>query len=203
MKKKSALLIMILFISTFSYGRINNIRQNNIFLQQVRKQEDTLPKKVVHDFYKWYINDIYMKDNYSYTIPSYKKYGPKKYGLDIITYKKKILSIPYFSNNYKIFLIKRCEKCNKDMLSDLWDEEPDPFFNIPSCSFLWKLEWFGNQEEKNNRFDILDKVEKRKDTYYYFVQDYIDNTPFSVFKVEVVKVKDEYKINAISIVRGD
>ena len=46
MKKKSALLIMILFISTFSYGRINNIRQNNIFLQQLRKQEDTLPKKV-------------------------------------------------------------------------------------------------------------------------------------------------------------
>ena len=73
MKKKSALLIMILFISTFSYGRINNIRQNNIFLQQLRKQEDTLPKKVVHDFYKWYINDIYMKDNYSYTMPSYKK----------------------------------------------------------------------------------------------------------------------------------
>ena len=60
MKKKSALLIMILFISTFSYGRINNIRQNNIFLQQLRKQEDTLPKKGVHDFYNWYINDIYM-----------------------------------------------------------------------------------------------------------------------------------------------
>ena len=198
MKKKSALLIMILFISTFSYGRINNIRQNNIFLQQVRKQEDTLPRKVVHDFYKWYINDIYMKDNYSYTIPSYKKYGPKKYGLDIITYKKKILSIPYFSNNYKIFLIKRCEKCNKDMLSDLWDEEPEPFFNIPSCSFLWKLEWFGNQEEKNNKFTILPKVKRYKNNYYYYVQSYIVDEKFTLYKIRVVKEESKFKIDHIS-----
>ena len=222
LNKMKKITLLILILSIISCGNKKKIEGGETSLptdtiqqEQIEKRkalapvnnDDSLPREVVFNFYNWYVNDIYMKDKEYEYYPHYKKYSKHKYGLDVEQYTKSIQSITFFSPKYKDFLIKRAIECHKQMLNKIFDINPNEeyydFEDCPKCWFIVKEWWFGSQEEKNNRFDILDKVEKGKDTYYYFVQDYIDNPPFSVFKVEVVKVKDEYKINAISIVRGD
>jgi len=86
---------------------------------------------------------------------------------------------------------------SNEMLKFEWDYEPESNFNIPACSFLWNMEWFGSQEDENNKFDILKEFKKEEKGYTYIVQNYIDNKPLFKYKVKVVLEGDNYKINSI------
>lgn len=80
-----------------------SINQINAILAHDR---DSLSKKVVSDFYQWYINDVYLKHIYDYDCAPYKKYN-NKYGLDIEKYKQTLNKVSFFSVLYKKYLVKK------------------------------------------------------------------------------------------------
>lgn len=90
------------------------------------------------------------------------------------------------------------------MLSaDLGDFNPeyDADFSLGNndtvCNYLWNNEWFGNQEDENNKFTILDDFVKEGDTYIYTVQTYMYDTPMFQFEVKTVLEGQQYKIGFI------
>ncbi len=163
----------------------------------INQLNDSLSKKVVHEFYKWYVNDVYFKRIYDYNHAKYKKYDKNKYGLDVPAYRDKINGVKYFSNKFKSSLVERNERCNDEMLKFNWDFEPEPNFNIPACSFIWDTEWFGSQENLDKNFKILNDFIKKDSYYEYTVQSYLNNKPLFQYNIEVIKEDDSFKINSI------
>ena len=204
MKYKLIISITLLFLIACKQRLKTNTSENNLIVSEKIDKEinsDSLSKKVVSDFYKWYINDVYLKHIYDYDRAPYKKYDKNKYGLDIKAYETKLKEVSFFSNSFRMYLIDINKKCNQDMLKEYWDSDPNEeggSFNIPSCQYRWNYRWFGNQEDENNKFDILDKLTvKNKHGYKYFVQTYMYENPFIIYEVSLIIEDGTYKINFI------
>jgi len=166
---------------------------------------DSLSRKVVYDFYKWYINDVYLKRIRDYDRAPYKKNDKNKYGLDIEMYKKSLKKVSFFSESFKEILIEENRLCSEAMInSDLGDFDPkyDADFYLENgrniCDYLWQPKWFGNQEDENNKFTILDNFSKENNTYKYLVQTFMYGDPFTKYEVIVVKENGLFKINSIN-----
>ncbi len=169
----------------------------------VEANPDSLSRKVVNDFYTWYINDVYFKGNYDYDHAPYKNYSGK-FGLDIEVYKEKLNKVVFFSESFKEKLLEQNKKCNEAMLSaDLKDFDPEydaDFYlgkNNTLCDFLWQSRWFGSQEGENKKFEVLDGFSKREGTYIYTVQTFIYDKPFTKYEVVIIKEGDFFKIASI------
>lgn len=166
---------------------------------------DSSSKKVVYDFYKWYINDVYLKRILDYDRAPYKKHDKNKYGLDIETYKKSLKRVSFFSESFKEVLIEENKLCSEAMInSDLggFDPKYDADFYLENgkntCNYLWKPKWFGSQEGENNKFVILDNFSKENNIYKYLVQTFMYEEPFTKYEVIVVKENGLFKINSIN-----
>jgi len=77
------LVLLVVFLNTFSCKKSSGINKDItekievIEKEKLVKDHDFLSRKVVEDFYMWYINDVYMKRIYDYDHARYKKIGDK------------------------------------------------------------------------------------------------------------------------------
>lgn len=198
---------LLLFISCKEQSK----KQTSVIQNKILKatdnntNSDSLSKKVIYDFYKWYINDVYLKRIRDYDCAPYKKHGKNKYGLDIEIYKKSLKKVLFFSESFKEVLIEENKLCSEAMVnSDLggFDPKYDADFYLENgentCNYLWKPKWFGSQEGENNKFVILDKFSKENNGYKYLVQTFMYEEPFTKYEIIVIKEKDLFKINSIN-----
>jgi len=174
----------------------------------VKINSDSLSKNVVYDFYKWYINDVYLKHINDYDHAPYKKYDNNKYGLDIDEYKTNLNRVSFFSQSFKERLIEVNIKCNEAMLKadlDGFNPDYDADFSLDNnsclCNYLWQNQWYGSQEGKNNKFEILDDFLKKEGKYTYTVQTFMYDAPFTQYEVVVIKESNLFKIESIVEVR--
>jgi len=204
---KCTKIIISVFLLVLISCKEQSKKQTSVIQNKILKEtnnstnSDSLSRKVVYNFYKWYINDVYLKRIEGYDYAPYKKYGANKYGLDIEAYESKLEEISFFSNSFKLYLIDINKKCNQEMLKEYWDSNPNDeggSFNIPSCQFRWNYRWFGSQEGENNKFTILDNFSKENNTYKYLVQTFMYGEPFTKYEVIVVKENGLFKINSIN-----
>lgn len=167
-------------------------------VQQKPNSHNSNADTTVDQFFDWYINGIYPETQGSYLLVSYEKQGHKKYIFNEQEYQEKITSIPFFTRSLKDSLIGNIRKCNAKMLKYDWDYEPEPQFNIDECSYLWYDSWIGGQGEDINGYTI-DHVKSDHTSSWFKVTTLINDAPFSIVRVSVVKVQNDYKINHLQL----
>lgn len=156
-------------------------------------------RKVVFDFYEWYINDAYKNLHDYYQVPGIKKIGDQKYIFDKNELKNRLDEIPYLSQSYKEEILGKMETCNGMMNKKKWDHEPEPQFDIRECDYLWFDNWVGGQGENISGFNIVSEKEQGPDTEF-IVEIQINQKRFTKSKVTVKDENGTFKIATIELV---
>lgn len=155
-------------------------------------------RKVVEDFYNWYI-DTYKNVFDYYQVPPFKKTGTTEYIFDKDTLSQRLNKIKYISEKYKANLLDKLELCNNEMKKKKWDYEPEPQFNISQCNYLWFDNWVGGQGENIDGFNIISEVDNQS-SIEFVVEILIKKKVFTKSKVTVEKEKNTYKVLNIELV---
>ncbi len=164
-----------------------------------RKKSNPDARKVVEDFYAWYIDTAYKIEPGYYQIPPFKKINNSGYIFDKVELSKRLSKIDYLSELFKNDILNKLEVCNQQMKKKKWDYEPEPQFNISECDYLWYDNWVGGQGENINGFNII----KETDTnlgFEFMVEILINKNVFAKSKVNVAKEGKAYKIVSIELV---
>lgn len=219
--RKSGLIILLVVLSFVSCTQRNdnkNTEQGNS-TEKIETKKPNLAvidslnidscKLVVSDFFDWYIKSYIREEQTPPTVlfsPRFKKYPDGYCSLDIDEFKKSITDFKYFSKEFINFLINRNVECNeailKDKITDLDDilnlrDETDKY-----CSFLFYDDWLGGQDyiEVTDFRIISTKLNFKKTKCIVKMESLTDyNSVHSKIFVEVIKEKDNYKINNIEV----
>ncbi|TAJ15399.1 hypothetical protein DMA11_01825 [Marinilabiliaceae bacterium JC017] len=163
-------------------------------------EKDSLSKKIVYDFYTWYVYNEYPKRRSYYRNAPFKKFNDNTYGLDIEVFKERLEEISFFSESFKDMLIQENIECHKKILEVDWggiNPELEADFNISNCFYRWSNDWFGGQEDGVYDFKLLPQLKKEGEKYIYTVQSLINGIKFNQYKIVVIKENEEYKIDLI------
>lgn len=156
-------------------------------------------RKVVEDFYNWYISDAYKNKFDYYQVPPFKNVGERKYVFDKEELKRRLLEIKYFSKNFRTRLLDKLDLCNDAMSKLDWDFEPEPQFNISQCNYLWFDNWIGGQGENINGFRIVKETNDGSNAEF-IVEILINEKVFTKSKVQIEQLENNYLISDIVLI---
>jgi hypothetical protein len=156
-------------------------------------------RKLVNDFYSWYIKNAYQTTPSYYQIPPFKRLATSQYVFDRDELAKRLNKISYLSEAYKKGLLDKLNECNHQMKKRKWQHEPEPQFNITECDYLWYDNWVGGQGEKVDGFNIV-KENPGSSTTDFIVEILINKKVFSRSRVTVGIEERDYKILNIELI---
>jgi hypothetical protein len=164
-----------------------------------KAKNDSGAKKVVEEFYSWYISDAYKNKFDYYQVPPFKKIAEGKYVFDKDELVRRLNGIRFFSERLKAELLNKLEVCNQQMQKQIWDSEPEPQFNIAECNYLWFDNWVGGQGEEIDGYNVIDE-KVQGNNVEIIVEIMINKKRFTKSKVLTVKEGGAYKIDNIELV---
>jgi len=174
----------------------NIVEKSEQKLRKVLSKEKS--KKVVEDFYSWYLLDV--KTGSKYPQVNYLKIDNETYIYDKSSYIRTLKETPYFSEEYINNISDQFDECNKLIKQVVFKHEPEGGgAGIPECNFLWYDLWIGGQGESMDRFQIWN-TEIKKDQILITVNLFVEKFNPLSSKITVVNENGKYKISNIELV---
>jgi len=193
-------IIIITLISLFpkySYSQSNNI---NNYLSINEKNELNDPEKIVLNFYRWYIKNIYLKKNVEGPIA--KLISNNIYELDATEHIKFIKSAGYFSTSFyknEIAKFDSCSECLKNTDLKLIADEGFDILDCDCCNFLNSMIWTGGQGEEITTANIIKSEISSNSALVIVVLGLTDDDKYSYPNVTLLKENNKWKIDNITI----
>lgn len=151
----------------------------------------------VTDFYNFYLDSVYENRNIPFNqAPDHIQVRVGVYQLDSVYRDSLFRSWGYFSNGFLAQDLERLKKCNHLLEDEIFEFEPEPWYNIPGCEWQWYDNFIGGQGETVSKVRI-DSSYYESNRWIHVVDVLIGEQTFQKLNVAVSHEKGDLRIDKI------